>query len=1653
MTASEEKNWALRPQPLEGLESPFLAQELFMGQGDEEWETRLGALEGESPFLSAFQPGVPIVSESEEQEAEYADDKFTLTEWRLETTPIDIVCAGDRKKGTAVLIKQAPAVFLPAIIARARDRALRDKKNDLAQKLDPATWFKQFTRVTFLGRPLRDKQYLHLEMAKLLKYIESEMIRKYGGDAKSVGDMLLKGSQESIAGSRLVSSTAVFSMHMFGVAIDVNYLGNPYIETENDVKALNNVLRNAALLMNQPVLAYKKEYAKDKFDQIQRLDDVLEGYFSLLDAPVELERLVQASASSEWRGLSWAEARDKIQKNLDNLAGWLERGNTPRFKRKDYFKKHGILNFDKRFVVDMEAMGLSWGGHYGDNMHFDMRSTGVGAYIQKERTAYQEKAREFAKRLHKEGKYGTYVIKPEELQEQFAPAGNWIESDENAGVSEFPIGETEYEDEDVAIEPEASLEGSYDEEELPYREQETSRDDTLLEREFVIPEGWRMQSEEERDFTEGLEQTQDLGELDELSYESDYTSEQLLDEEASPAATPAAVATSPAPARLSAERVRFVQRVLNVAEGERLKEDGDLGSRTRAALERFRAKYGLGAGGALDVATELGLAQRALEELTQASMFAQIGTRDARTEQALITFKTTRKLGANATIDAATRLALADALGRMASKPQSTTHAPRTQTSSVPSNYLGGKLLTFTAKTVVTPVAVFAPQATLPLSEVDMLVYAHGLLHPCPGPKSFPDGIITSAPFKLGDIVAASGRPIVLVVPLLDWANPGGESAFGSKARRNWHALAKPDNLNSLVSEVMAELGRVQGTTPPSLRNLVIAGHSRAYDFLEPLAYFHSDPHMKQGALAELSEVWAFDTTYGGGNVKPWTDWLADNKRLKVTVIYRPGGRESEDGRPMGTWYRGDKFYKKQGGRLKVERVTNRHCDIPAAKLPTLLNPGASREDGLELYEPDPESEFYAPDMDDREAAYGRNYVDEEFEDESEEMDDLTDEQDLLDEPELEALAFEAMGSADENAFDDQEDELESEEEFEEEYDTDYLLERETPDKPPLPVPVGNPVPFAPTPPYGSYWPVITSIKDARLVSYMYEAPNGIIGKPGRRFLADRQHNRRWHVGIDLFANKGDVVVACEDGTIVGFSHFYNAKSGQPTNRLLVQHDSGVVVNYGEVTRDSLRRNGLAVGARVQAGQPIAFVGDTWMLHFETYTKGTTTSHRWMKDEKTPPPQLLNPTRYLLFLREHGLSSSQKVGGKSASTPTSSRSSKPPEELVIFAQRVLNATESTQLDEDGDLGRYTRAALEQFRARYNLGSGGVLDDATVLALAQRALEELAQQSMFAQPGLLDAHTREAISTFKSERGLGFNATVDAATRAALTDALRHRANTPSMPPPVVTSSGLPKLGAGVTPPADPNAYRRFRLTTYHVVDQRDVPTGAVQVPIYGDDGRKVAEGSPKFFAQLSLEGSARLADGRLINVTGKKVPVSHADYAEVLAYHRQAYAGRDKKRREQGKPPTPTAYSGIEVKDDRVVRAFAFYEVSGARRGIGYGTQRGIPLVPFRTLAADIGYTKYGKVDPKWKGKGGLVPPGTHVYIKEYDGFQLPDGTQHDGWFIVNDTGGAIFGAHFDVFVDTSSLGKQVKLPAFGQVWFAGIEQRIPPGYTYGLEP
>jgi hypothetical protein len=111
------------------------------------------------------------------------------------------------------------------------------------------------------------------------------------------------------------------------------------------------------------------------------------------------------------------------------------------------------------------------------------------------------------------------------------------------------------------------------------------------------------------------------------------------------------------------------------------------------------------------------------------------------------------------------------------------------------------------------------------------------------------------------------------------------------------------------------------------LNRLFIAGHSRAYDLLEPLAAHRRDPEIGRRALAKLSHVIALDSTYGG-DVEAWTDWLNVNPALVVHVFYRPDSPTA----PIG-----EEFFRRRSERLRVIKADEAHCSVPARRLAEVL--------------------------------------------------------------------------------------------------------------------------------------------------------------------------------------------------------------------------------------------------------------------------------------------------------------------------------------------------------------------------------------------------------------------------------------------------------------------------------------------------------------------------------------------------------------------------------------------------------------------------------------------------------------------------------------------------------------------------------------------
>lgn len=166
------------------------------------------------------------------------------------------------------------------------------------------------------------------------------------------------------------------------------------------------------------------------------------------------------------------------------------------------------------------------------------------------------------------------------------------------------------------------------------------------------------------------------------------------------------------------------------------------------------------------------------------------------------------------------------------------------------------------------------------------------------------------------------------------------------------------------------------------------------------------------------------------------------------------------------------------------------------------------------------------------------------------------------------------------------------------------------------------------------FWPIRTKTSFGRKVSYIGEGGQDF-GNGSRHFLANRSSGRA-HVGIDLYGDYGDVVVAIEPGTIKNWYFFYEG-----VYALFVECDSGLVINYGEVDGGSMKEFKLKVGDKVTAGQPIAKVGKmtsgSHMLHLEMYPKGTGQNEKhYFKSGDADLGKWRNPSQYLLALAKIG---------------------------------------------------------------------------------------------------------------------------------------------------------------------------------------------------------------------------------------------------------------------------------------------------------------------------------------------------------------------------------------------------------------------------------
>jgi 3D (Asp-Asp-Asp) domain-containing protein len=142
--------------------------------------------------------------------------------------------------------------------------------------------------------------------------------------------------------------------------------------------------------------------------------------------------------------------------------------------------------------------------------------------------------------------------------------------------------------------------------------------------------------------------------------------------------------------------------------------------------------------------------------------------------------------------------------------------------------------------------------------------------------------------------------------------------------------------------------------------------------------------------------------------------------------------------------------------------------------------------------------------------------------------------------------------------------------------------------------------------------------------------------------------------------------------------------------------------------------------------------------------------------------------------------------------------------------------------------------------------------------------------------------------------------------------------------------------------------------------------------LYTEDYIYITTISEKLAWHLRMEGSGVLNDGRVLNYDGK-CKRGYGTCFEVMDPETHPY-GRGNKRR---------------------------------------------PLIPYKSVA----------VDPRF------VPMGEPLYIPEFDGVLLPDGSTHDGCVRADDTGGGIREQHIDFFVVTHANYKYVMDQVWGVDW------------------
>ena len=283
---------------------------------------------------------------------------------------------------------------LPKVGARMKpaQRALRHQDVELILKSAGHTvdgWYGGVQSGKFLNVKVR----VHQHMAEALQRAENALVSDTTANPDKLDAVALgrKLGMADHASDMRVPKAAVggssISMHTFGLAVDLNYTGNPYLGNADKKVGRAVIKRASGLVGNAPVdILTSLGSAKQSFDKLAAASGALVTYLSFRkDENREALRAAIAGHTA-----AKGEPTDE--------AGWvkqIEKDHAAITKSAD-FKRHtspekGFMDFQESVVMALAGAGLYWGGEYGrtkDLMHFDLRS-GEGAKIHNARTSHR----------------------------------------------------------------------------------------------------------------------------------------------------------------------------------------------------------------------------------------------------------------------------------------------------------------------------------------------------------------------------------------------------------------------------------------------------------------------------------------------------------------------------------------------------------------------------------------------------------------------------------------------------------------------------------------------------------------------------------------------------------------------------------------------------------------------------------------------------------------------------------------------------------------------------------------------------------------------------------------------------------------------------------------------------------------------------------------------------------------------------------------------------------------------------------------------------------------------------------------------------------------------------------------------------------------